>query len=48
MEHRIEITLDELDMEVCAQNILFQLEKGIFGAVGRLRVEIRGNIPEPT
>ena len=47
MEHRITITLDDADHAIVTRNILFQLSKGIFGAVGRLRVEIRGNIPEP-
>lgn len=47
MEHRIEITLDALDHEIVAQNIRYDIAAGIFGWLGRIRVEIRGNVPEP-
>ena len=47
VEHRIEITLDDLDHEAAARSIAYQLNTGIFGWLGRIRVEIRGNVPEP-
>ena len=46
-EHRITITMDDADHEIAAQNIRHDLAAGIFGWLGRIRVEIRGNAPEP-
>ena len=46
-EARIEITLDDLDHQEAAYAIRRQLDAGLFGWLGRIRVEIRGNVPEP-
>ena len=46
-EHRIEITLDDLDHTIAALLTRRSIADGIFGWLGRIRVEIRGDTPEP-